>query len=242
MGALTLLATFVVFERRAAVPLVRLGLLRNRWVAGADLVVALAAAGQFSAFYFVSLYLQQTLGLSAAATGVAFVPFSAGVIAGTVLATRLGDGRSPRTLLIPGALLAAGGLAWFALLNADGSFVTDILGPSLLTSIGFGLCLAPIATAATTGVATTEAGMASGLMNSARQIGGAVGLAALATIAAQHTGAATTPQAVTAGYAVGLAIGAVLLVLAATAAAVVLPRRAAIDHVPTSAPTTVAAE
>ncbi|SUA48150.1 Spectinomycin tetracycline efflux pump [Nocardia africana] len=242
LAALLLLAAFVWFERRAAVPLVRLSLLRNRWVAGADLVIALAAAGQFSAFYFVSLYMQQSLGMSAAATGLAFVPFSAGVVAGTVIATRFGDGRSPRALLIPGSLLAAAGLGWFALLDAGGGFAADVLGPSLVTSIGFGLCLAPLAAAATTGVAPTEAGMASGLMNSARQVGGAIGLAALATIAAQRTGSAETPQAVTAGYATGLAIGAALLLGAAVVAAVVLPRRAAIESTRLPAPAPVAAE
>ncbi|MEU6565176.1 DHA2 family efflux MFS transporter permease subunit [Nocardia nova] len=242
VGALVLLAAFVLIERRTAVPLVRLEMLRNRWVAGADIFVALAAAGQFAAFYFVSLYMQQVLGMSAAATGLAFVPFSAGVLVGTAIATRLGVRRSPRTLLIPGALAAAAGLGWFALLDSHGAFWTDVLGPSLITSIGFGLCLAPLAAAATTGVAPTEAGMASGLMNSARQIGGAMGLAALATIAAQHTGTDTSPESLTAGYAVGLSAGAVLLVAAAIVAAVVLPRRAAADSVSIPAPTPVGAE
>lgn len=244
VAALLLLAAFVWFERRASVPLIRLSLLRNRWVAGADLFVALAAAGQFAAFYFVSLYMQQSLGMSAAATGLAFVPFSAGVVAGTVVATRLGHRRSPRTLLISGSLLAAAGLGWFALLDADGDFVTAVLGPSLVTSIGFGLCLAPLAAAATTGVAPAEAGMASGLMNSARQIGGAIGLAALASVAAQRTGSAQTPQAVTAGYATGLAIGAVLLLGAGVVAAVVMPRRPAgrSTSTPQPAPAPVVAE
>lgn len=88
-AAAVLLAAFVVTESRAAAPLLRLGLLRSRWVAGANVLVFLAAAGQFSAFYFVSLYLQQVLGLGAAATGAAFLPFSAGLVAGTVVATRL---------------------------------------------------------------------------------------------------------------------------------------------------------
>lgn len=242
-AALLLLAAFVWFERRAAVPLIRLSLLRNRWVAGADLFVALAAAGQFSAFYFVSLYMQQSLGMSAAATGLAFVPFSAGVVAGTVVATRLGHRCSPRTLLISGSLLAAAGLGWFALLDAGGDFATSVLGPSLVTSIGFGLCLAPLAAAATTGVAPAEAGMASGLMNSARQIGGAIGLAALASVAAQRTGSAPTPQAVTAGYATGLAIGAVLLLGAGVVAAVVMPRTTGRStSTPLPAPAPVVAE
>lgn len=241
-GAAVLLGIFVLVERRAAVPLVRLAMLRNRWVAGADLFVLLAAAGQFSAFYFVSLYMQQALGMSAAATGLAFVPFSAGVIAGTAVATRLGVARSPRTALIPGALAAAAGLAWFALLDPHGAFVTDLLGPSLVAAIGFGLCLAPLAAAATTGVAPTEAGMASGLLNSARQLGGAVGLAALATLAARDTGPTATAESLTHGYATGLAVGAALLLAAALVAAVVLPRRTADEITTLPAPTPVGAE
>ncbi|MER7769208.1 MFS transporter [Kitasatospora sp. NPDC096140] len=224
-AAAVLLAAFVVTETRAPAPLLRLGLLRSRWVAGANLLVFLAAAGQFTAFYFVSLYLQQVLGLGAAATGTAFLPFSAGLVAGTVVATRVTAARGPRAALVPGALLAAAGLAWFAGISPDGGFLTDVLGPSLVTSIGTGLVLAPVAAAATTGIAAHEAGRASGLLNSSRQLGGCVGLAALATVAAHRTGTSTDPGALNDGYALGLAVCAALFVLAAVVATVVLPRR-----------------
>ncbi|MFJ9453782.1 MFS transporter [Kitasatospora sp. NPDC101447] len=224
-AAAVLLAAFVVTETRAPAPLLRLGLLRSRWVAGANLLVFLAAAGQFTAFYFVSLYLQQVLGLGAAATGAAFLPFSAGLVAGTVVATRVTAARGPRAALVPGALLAAAGLAWFAGISPDGGFLTDVLGPSLVTSIGTGLVLAPVAAAATTGIAAHEAGRASGLLNSSRQLGGCVGLAALATVAAHRTGTSTDPGALNDGYALGLAVCAALFVLAAVVATVVLPRR-----------------
>lgn len=224
-AAVALLAAFAVTETRTAAPLLRLGLLRSRWVAGANVLVFLAAAGQFTAFYFVSLYLQQVLGLGAAATGLAFLPFSAGLVAGTVLATRVVAVRTPRAALVPGAVLAAAGLAWFALISPDGGFLTDVLGPSLVTSIGTGLVLAPVAAAATTGVAAREAGTASGLLNSSRQLGGCVGLAALATVAAHRTGGATDPAALNDGYATGLAVTAGLFVLAALVAIAVLPGR-----------------
>nr|BFD89460.1 MFS transporter [Kitasatospora sp. Xyl93] len=224
-AAVALLAAFAVTETRTAAPLLRLGLLRSRWVAGANVLVFLAAAGQFTAFYFVSLYLQQVLGLGAAATGLAFLPFSAGLVAGTVLATRVVAVRTPRVALVPGAVLAAAGLAWFALISPDGGFLTDVLGPSLVTSIGTGLVLAPVAAAATTGVAAREAGTASGLLNSSRQLGGCVGLAALATVAAHRTGGATDPAALNDGYATGLAVTAGLFVLAALVAIAVLPGR-----------------
>ncbi|MFI9253331.1 MFS transporter [Streptomyces sp. NPDC053069] len=224
-AAAVLLAAFVFVESRAAAPLLRLGLLRSRWVVGANLLVFLAAAGQFTAFYFVSLYLQQVLGLGAAATGAAFLPFCAGSVAATVAATRIAAARSPRTALVPGALLAAAGMAWYSLISPHGGFLTDVLGPSLLTSVGIGLLFAPAAAAATTGVRSGEAGMASGLFNSARQLGGCIGLAVLATVAAHRTGTATGPGALNDGYAFGLAVTAVLFLLAAAVAICVLPRR-----------------
>ncbi|MEU8549380.1 MFS transporter [Streptomyces roseoverticillatus] len=237
-AAAVLLIAFVFAESRVAAPLLRLGLLRSRWVAGANVLVFLAAAGQFTAFYFVSLYMQQVLGMGAAATGIAFLPFSAGLVAGTIVATRITAARTPRVSLVPGALLAAVGLAWFALISPDGSFLTDVLGPSLVTSVGAGLVLAPVAAAATTGVASHEAGMASGLMNSSRQLGGSIGLAALATIAAHHTGTTTEPAALNDGYALGLAFAAAIFVLAAVVAIGVLPRRRTVTPLPRStAPT-----
>ncbi|MFJ6452033.1 MFS transporter [Streptomyces hydrogenans] len=236
-AAAVLLTAFVVVESRATTPLLRLGLLRSRWVGGANVLVFLAAAGQFTAFYFVSLYMQQVLGMGAAATGIAFLPFSLGLVAGTIVATRLTASRTPRVSLVPGALLAAGGLAWFALISPDGSFLTDVLGPSLVTSLGAGLVLAPVAAAATTGVAPSEAGMASGLMNSSRQLGGSIGLAILATTAAHHTGMATDPAALNAGYALGLALAAAVFVLAAVVAIAVLPRRRAATRSPQSTAT-----
>lgn len=225
VAAALLLGAFVYVESRVSAPLLRLGLLRSRWVAGANVLVFFSTAGQFAAFYFVSLYMQQVLGMGAAATGAAFLPFSVSLIAGSVVATRVTAARTPRASLVPGALLAAAGLAWFAFISPDGGFLTDVLGPCLVTGVGVGLVIAPIVAAATTGVAPREAGMASGLMNSSRQLGGCIGLAALATVAAHHTGTATTPAALNDGYALGLAIAAALFVVAAVVAIAVLPRR-----------------
>ena len=237
VAATTLLAAFVVTESRAPAPLLRLSLLRSRWVAGANVLVFFSTAGQFAAFYFVSLYMQQVLGMGAAATGAAFLPFSASLVAGGIVATRVTAARTPRASLVPGALLAAAGLAWFAFISPDGDFLTDVLGPCIITGIGVGLVIAPIVAAATTGVAPHESGMASGLMNSSRQLGGCIGLAALATIAAHRTGTATDPAAINDGYARGLAIAAALFVLAAIVAIGVLPRRQADTPAPQPATT-----
>ncbi|MCX4745916.1 MFS transporter [Kitasatospora sp. NBC_01287] len=241
-AAAALLAAFVLVESKATAPLLRLGLLRSRWVAGANVLVLLAGAGQFAAFYFVSLYLQQVLGMGAAATGTAFLPFSAGVVAGAAVATRITTSRGPRASLVPGALLATAGLLWFAFISPDGGFLTDVLGPSAVTSVGLGLLLAPVTAAATTGVAPGEAGMASGLLNSSRQLGGCVGLATLATIAADRSGAVVDAASLDSGYALGLAVTAGLFLLAAVVAACVLPRgRAAATTTRVSAPASASA-
>ncbi|MFG1921739.1 MFS transporter [Cryptosporangium sp. NPDC048952] len=223
LAAVALLTAFLVLETRASEPLVRLGLFSNRWVLGANAFVFLAAAGQFSAFYFVSLYLQQVLDWSAATTGVAFLPFSAGTVAGVVLATRLTSGSSPRGTLIAGSLLAATGLGWFSLIDVAGTFVGNVLGPSLITSVGLGMCLGPVAAAALTGVRPADAGMASGLLNSARQLGGCIGLSSLATLAAHSAGHTPTPSRLTDAYALALTAAAAFLLLATVVALTVLP-------------------
>jgi predicted MFS family arabinose efflux permease len=222
--AAALLAAFIYIERTVArEPLIRLGLLANRSVAGANAYNLLVGAALASAFYFVSLYLQRVLGTSPAETGIEFVPFALGVIAGSMIAVKLGYRLAPRTLLVFGGLLTAAGFAWFGQITPDGAFITDVLGPSIVTSIGFGLCLGPVVSTATFGVASDETGTASGLLNSSRQIGAALGLAALGTVAHDRTGQIATPEALNHGYALGLTLGAGLLLVAVFIALTVLP-------------------
>jgi len=224
-AAAALLAAFVLVERTTArEPLIRLGLFANRSVAGANAYTLLVGAAMASSFYFMSLYLQRVLGTGPALTGLMFLPFALGVVAGSVLAVKLGYRLAPRTLLVIGGLLTAIGFAWFGLIDPDGAYVTDILGPSLIASVGFGLCLAPMVSVATAGVAPHETGTASGLLNSSRQIGASLGLAALGTAAQHRTGPTTTPESLSDGYALGLALGAVLLVAAVLVALTVLRR------------------
>ncbi|MFC9978119.1 MFS transporter [Spirillospora sp. NPDC127200] len=226
--AVALLVAFVQVERTTTrEPLIRLALLANRSVAAANAFNLLVGAAMASAFYFLSLYLQRVLGTGAALTGAMFLPFALGVVAGSVLAIRLGYRFAPRTLLIAGALLTASGLAWFGLINPDGTFAADVLGPSLLAGIGFGLCLGPVVSTATAGVAPHEAGTASGLLNSSRQIGASLGLAALGTAARHRTGPTATTETLNDGYALGLTLSAALLVAAAFIALTVLHRTGA---------------
>jgi EmrB/QacA subfamily drug resistance transporter len=182
--AVALLAAFAVFEQRfATAPLVRFGLFRSRPLLGANIVMFLVGSVSFGAFYLLSLYLQGAFGYSALGTGVAFVPFTLGMIGGSLLAGRIVPRTGPRNPLLVGLTLGAIGIAWFARLSADGTFLAQVLGPSVVTSIGIGLSMVSLATAATAGVARHEAGLASGLLNSARQCGGSIGLAVLVTVA-----------------------------------------------------------
>jgi EmrB/QacA subfamily drug resistance transporter len=223
--AAVLLAAFLHVERTTRRdPLIRLGLFANRAVSGANAFNLLAGAAMTPSFYFASLYLQQILGHGPAMTGVMFLPFTFGLVAGSALAVKLGYRVPPRTLLITGGLLATAGFCWFGLISADGSFAADILGPSIVVSVGLGLCLGPVVSIATAGVAPHETGTASGLLNSSRQIGASLGLAALGTAAAHRTGRSGTPQALNDGYALGLTLGAALLAAAVIVAVTALPR------------------
>jgi EmrB/QacA subfamily drug resistance transporter len=242
--AVALLAAFVQVERTIArEPLIRLGLLANRSVAGANAYNLLVGAAMASAFYFVSLYLQRVLGAGPAETGIEFVPFALGVIGGSIVAVKLGYRLAPRSLLILGGLLTATGFAWFGQISAHGGFITDVLGPSIVTSVGFGLCLAPVVSTATFGVAAEETGTASGLLTSSRQIGAALGLAVLGTVAHDRTGQLSTAQHLNNGYALGLTVGAALVLVAVFIAVTILPSpardRSRRRHVPATVPTPV---
>lgn len=232
-GAAALLLAFVLVETRSGAtdPLVRFGLLARRGIGGANLFLLLVCAGQFAGFYFVSLYLQQVLGLKPVATGAAFLPFCAGMIAGSAVSTRLLGTLGAKALLVPGGLVAAAGFGWFGLISPSGSFLADVLGPSLVAGFGIGVCFVPPTGAATHGLPPHEAGMASALLNSARQIGGALGLAVLVTVQAQHTNGSlraghTAKEAMTSGFGLGLGLAGAILAVAALVAAVVLPGRA----------------
>jgi EmrB/QacA subfamily drug resistance transporter len=221
--AAALLAGFVLVERTGTrEPLLRPGLVAGRAVAGANAYNLLVGAAMGAAFYFVSLYLQRVLGIGPALTGVMFLPFALGVVVGSVLAVRLGRRLAPRTLLVTGGGLTAAGFAWFGLVSADGSFLTDVLGPSIVASVGFGLCLGPVVSTATAGVAAHETGTASALLTSSRQIGASLGLAALGTVAHERTGPVATPEALADGYAFGLTLAAALLAVAVLIALTVL--------------------
>jgi EmrB/QacA subfamily drug resistance transporter len=233
--AAVLLVSFVWIEARVAkAPLMPLGVFRSRSLAGANVVILFIGASFFAMWYFLSLYMQTVLGFSPLKTGILFLPIVVMIILGAQIAARAVPRVGPRPLLIGGALAAAVGMWWLSGIRPDGTFVGDVLGPGLLITLGLGLAFTPVTLAATSGVARRDAGLASGLVNTTRQIGGSVGLAALATLAADRakavaagagTGPGATRVALTAGYSRAFAVGAVIAALAA-AAGFLVPGRA----------------
>ena len=224
--AFVLLAAFVVIERRSVEPLVRLGIFRVRTVRAANVVMFLVAAGLFAMFYFNTLYLQRVLGYSALEAGLAFLPFTAGVIVGAGLSQSLVPKLGAREVPLIGMPMAIAGMLLFMRLQPDSSYVTDLLPGILLASVGMGLTFVPITLIATSGIPHDDAGLASGLYNTSQQIGGALGLAILATLAVEATeetlvGLGREPrpadeaQALVDGFHVAYAGSAIMIAVAA---------------------------
>jgi predicted MFS family arabinose efflux permease len=213
-GAAVLLGVFLVIESRVATnPLVPLGIFRLRSVAAANGIAVTIGAALFGLFFFVSLYLQQVQSYSPLKTGVAFLPVALSTMIGAIVGTRIVPVLGARRQLVIGPLMAAGGLAWLTQLSPGDGYFGSVFGPLVLAGIGLGMSFVPMTIAATSDVPMHQAGLASGLLNTARQVGGAVGLAAMATVAA---GAASP----TTGYdrafwisAAALAVGAALALL-----------------------------
>jgi predicted MFS family arabinose efflux permease len=187
-GALALLAAFLVIELRSRAPLMPFSIFRLRTLRGADTIALLIGMSLFSMFFFISLYMQQVLHYSALKAGLSYLPLAVAIIlsagAASVAVTRFGF----KPVLLTGLLFVAGGLYWFSRVpGVGGTFAGDILGPSILAAVGLGLSFVPVTIAAVTGTKPQEAGLASGLVNTAQQVGGALGLAILATVANSRT-------------------------------------------------------
>lgn len=203
-----LLAAVVVIERRSAAPLMPFRIFRIRTLTGANVVGILVGASLFSMFYFLSLYMQQVLGYSAIKAGLSYLPLAVTIIlsAGlaSVLVTRIGF----KQVLAAGMTFIAAGLVWFSQISVQGSFASDILGPSLLAAAGLGFAFVPTTIAAVSGVADREAGLASGLINTSQQVGGALGLAILAAVSISVTGQSRDPAVLTDGFQAAFLTGA----------------------------------
>jgi predicted MFS family arabinose efflux permease len=245
--ALALLAIFLAIERRSSAPLVRLSIFRVRSLTGANLVLLVVAGGLFALFFFASLYVQEILGYNPLKAGLAFLPVSFGIGIGAGIAQQLVRKIGVRPVGIIGLVLATLGLFWLSRVTPDGTYVKDLLPGLLLMSFGMGNTFVPITLIATTNVGAEDAGLASGLFNTSQQVGGALGLAVLSTLAADKTasvlsGLGHAPSgseraaALTDGFQVAFTGGAILM-LAGLVMLVLLIRPADVANVnPEAAP------
>jgi EmrB/QacA subfamily drug resistance transporter len=238
--ALALLLAFVVREATARNPLVPLQIFRSRNLAGANAIQALMVAGMFGMFFLGALYLQRVLGYDALEIGLAYLPVT--LVIGTLslgFSARLNMRFGARATLIPGLAFVAAGLALFALVPVDGSYAPNLLPAMALLGTGAGLSFPSLMTLAMSGTTRSDSGLASGLVNTSLQVGGALGLAVLATLSTTRTSnllasGHSTASALTSGYHLAFAIGAGLAIAAIAVAATVL-RPAAAPEVETEA-------
>ncbi len=228
--AIALAGTFVVVEQRSPAPLVPFSLFRSRNVAAADLVTVLISAVVIGQSYFISLYLRQVLGYSPLATGLALVPITITVMAVATAVPRLVPRFGVRVVLIASGVLLATGMLLYARLPVAGTYL-DVLPGSLLAAAGLGCGLVAATIAATSGIAPDRQGIASGLLNTAQQVGGAIGLAILATLAASRTadltGATEPLTALNSGFRVAFTVAAGFAAAASVLALLLMPNRAA---------------
>jgi EmrB/QacA subfamily drug resistance transporter len=226
--AIALLVAFVVRQARARNPLMPLAIFRSRNVSGANVIQVLMVGGLFGMFFLGSLYMERVLGYDALDIGLAFLPVSLGIgILSVGFSARLITHFGARPTLIPGLVLIVAGLALFARAPIDADYVTDILPVMLLLGVGAGLGFPALMTLAMSGATASDAGLASGLVNTTQQVGGALGLAVLATLATTRTDALLADgdapaSALTGGYHLAFLIAAILVAGALGFAATVL--------------------
>jgi EmrB/QacA subfamily drug resistance transporter len=218
--AVAILAAFVANELRASNPLVPFSLFRIKGLAAANLTQLITFGGLYSMFFFLSLYMQDVLGYSPIHTGLAYLPLTAGFMISAAIATPLLPRIGTKPVIAAGALVAAGGIYYLSHAPEHGAFLSDLLPGIALVAIGAGCVFTGVTTAATEGVPSDKAGIASGLLNASMQFGGALGLAILSAVATDRTNTVlehggTVPLALTAGFQRAFLIGTGLLLLAA---------------------------
>jgi EmrB/QacA subfamily drug resistance transporter len=226
-----LLAAFVVIERRSTSPLMPFSIFRLRTVTGANVVGVLVGASLFSMFFFISLYMQQVLGYSAIKAGLSYLPLAVSIIISAGVASQLVTRIGFKPVLAAGMLLIASALIWFSQISVHGSFAADILGPSLLAAVGLGFAFVTTTIAAVSGVRDREQGLASGLINTSQQVGGALGLAILSTISTSVIGTSHDPAVLTDGFQDAFLAGAGLAVLGLIATLLLIRSRDSKAHV-----------
>ncbi|HEX6458591.1 MAG TPA: MFS transporter [Thermoleophilaceae bacterium] len=228
--AVGLLALFLLIETRfAKAPLMPVSIFRSRQLTAANVVVLLLGASAFAMWYFVSLYLQEVRGFTPIEAGVAFLPATVTLAAASQIAGKRIQTVGPGLLLVIGMVLIAAGLFWLGQVSATGSYASDVLVPLALAGAGIGITFVSVTVAGMTGVRGHEVGLASGLINTSRQIGGSLGLAILATLATTRTasllGHTSVHSALTSGFQRAFVIGGVFAAVGALASALLIPMR-----------------
>ena len=241
-GAALLLASFVAIELRSRAPLVPFSIFRIRTITGANVVGLLVGASLFSMFFFISLYMQQVLGYSAIKAGLSYLPLAVTIILSAGIASQLVTKVGFKPILAAGMACIAAGLIWFSQISVDGTFLGDVLGPSLLAAVGLGFSFVPVTIAAVSGVPDREQGLASGLINTSQQVGGALGLAILAAVSSSVTGNSVDPAVLTEGFQDAFLVGAGFAVIGLIATLLLVRSRDSKAHVELSRDVAVEAE
>ncbi|PJN40934.1 MFS transporter [Streptomyces sp. CB02959] len=224
-AGLMVVAVFVAVEARTKAPLMPLGLFRLRSVSSANAAMVLSGAAMFSMWYFLSLYMQNVLSYQPLWAGLSFLPHSLCIVLGSKAAPRLMNRLGAKTLAICGAVISLAGMVWQSTLTVDGTYLGTILGPGILMALGAGLTATPVAAIATSGADPADQGLVSGLINTSRQMGGALGLSVLSTVAASRVAAGHGRAALADGYGTAFAVGAVALSVSIVLMLLALPRR-----------------
>jgi EmrB/QacA subfamily drug resistance transporter len=239
LGALSLalLGVFTVIERRSPQPLVPFSIFRLRSLRGSNVVGLLIGMSLFSMFFFISLYLQAVLHYSALKAGLSYLPLALLIIASAGIASQAVTRLGFKPTLIAGMLFIAVALLWFSRVSADGSYVGNVLFPSMLAAIGLGLSFVPVTIGAVAGTQDSDAGLASGLINTSQQVGGALGLAILASLANHRTadvfasGQHDRAVALSEGFQTAFLVGACFALTGAILAAVLISSQDSRDQV-----------
>jgi EmrB/QacA subfamily drug resistance transporter len=235
-GALALIVVFIAIEARSRAPLMPFTIFRLRTLTGANIVGLLVGMSLFSMFFFISLYLQQVLGYEPLKAGLAYLPLSILIILSAGGASQLVTRVGFKPTLIAGMVLIAIGLLWFAQVSPGGSYLGDVLFPSMIVAVGLGFSFVPVTIAAVTGTRPDEAGLASGLINTSQQVGGALGLAIAATVANSTTadvfasGEGDRLVALTDGFQDAFLVCAGFAILGAILAAVLISSKDSREH------------
>jgi predicted MFS family arabinose efflux permease len=235
-AAVALLAAFGWWERRHAEPLMRFGILRTKTVAGANVGGLILGTATFSLFLMLTLYMQQVLGYSPMKTGVAYLAVAGSAILWSGFAAQLVNRIGVKPVLVTGVVALTSGLVYFTQVSVHGTYLSDLLPGFLLVGVGLGFSFVPISIAALAGVRPAEAGLASGLFNTTQQIGGALGIAVLSTIATSRTSHALAdgtalPSALVHGFTGAFVVGAGIAAVGIIAA-LTLIRRDELEQAP----------